>query len=484
MLAAVVIAVSAIFFVLNSNNDLSKNDRLVLEKTLIISKDYTALRYQTDNVLLEAENYATYDDWKKEMDLIIGKWSDMERKALELESLAKEMADEKVSFKFINSASAYDRQEISNVFDKAPAGKKIATLAKHLGVDAKRAYAILTQDQAQVQADAWNEAGDTFKKLETTAVVIKNTCKVTVFVGTIALTGGTAAIAAGSTVGKAAVVVAGADLTLEVTDDAAKIALGDKNKISTVVGSAREVTEPAAAILMVSTLPNNLTKAIDKLSAVTFAADQLNAGIQDGKVIGIKLPAVTNNKDKTNTVVAVLEQEEVEEWINNEIGISEEQTVKNVEDVLGMNNNEMTEEETKPIHEADTDQTAEQNTDLVDSSPRNTDSMVGIWEGVLRFTPNAKDGEKQMNYVLELNADGTVGGTSEDAYTSWKLEGNSLKLLGSWNQSDGYDEYNLSGNTLIYVKRAGINSDGVWQEDYAGSDFFGGKFMEINLQKL
>lgn len=481
ILAGILIIILTAFFFLSPNEDLSKNDRLVLEKTLDISKDYATLRYQTDNVLLEAESYSAYDDWKNELDMIIGQWSDMEQRASELESLADEMADEKISFRLINSASAYNKQEISNVFDRAPAGKKIATLAKHLGVDAKRAYAILNQDQAQVQADAWNEAGDTFKKLETTAVVIKNTCKVTVFVGTIALTGGTSAIATGSTLAKTAVVVAGADLALEVTDDGAKIALGDKNKVSSIVGSARVVTEPAAAILMISTLPNNITKAIDKLSAVTFAADQLNTSIQEGKIIGIKLPAVTNNQANKTTEVSVLEKEEITEWLNKEAVSAEEPTIKDVEDVLGLNKE--AEKADEVAQESNPNQTPDGNNNPGNTSLQNPNSIVGIWEGILRFTPN-EEGEKQANYVLELNADSTVGGTPKNAYDYWKLEGDTLRLVASFNGSEGYDEFRLSGNSLTYVKRAGINSDGVWQEDYAGSDFFGGKFMEISLQKL
>lgn len=480
---AVIIVVITVFitlFFLHTDNNISKKDQLVLEKTLDISRDYAALRYQTDTLLLTARDYPTYIDWKKEMDVIIEKWADMEQKALTLASLATKMTNDKISFHFTNTALAYDKQEISNIFDRAPAGKKIATLAKHLGVDAKKAYAILTQDQAQVQADAWNEAGDTFQKLETTAVAIKDTCKVVTFVGTIALTGGTAAIATGSTLGKVAVVVAGSDLTLEVTDDAAKIALGNNNKISAIIGSAREVTEPVAAILMISTLPNNLTKAIDKLSAVTFAADQLNTSIQDGKVIGIQLPATTKNSDKKTAIVSVLEKEEVEKWIQTETNTTEEETTKNIEDILGLH-----EEKTKETGgETNTDQISNEKKIQEGISFQNKESLVGIWEGIMKFTPNQKEGEKQINYILELYADGTVGGTSQNAYASWKSEGNILRLTISLEGGEGYDEYTLSdNNTLTYTKRAGINSEGVWQEDMAGSDFFGGKFMEIYLQK-
>jgi hypothetical protein len=335
--AVVLVLIVAVVIFLSQRDVGSGDDQRILQATLDITTSYTVLRMKTDHLLMQAREYPSYPEWNAEMDALIIAWAEMEKEALALEGLANEMIDEDSGMAMIHSAYAYDRQEISRVFDRAPAGKKIATLAKHLGVDAKRAYAILTQDQAQVQADAWNEAGDTFKKLETSAVVIKDTCKVGTFVGTVVLSGGTSAIAAGSVMTKAAVVVAGADLTLEVTDDAAKIALGDKNKISTVVGSAREVTEPAAAILMISTLPNNLTKAVDKLGAVTFGADQLNSSIQEGKVIGISLPTASRPSTTENMTVSVMENAEVAEWLNENGATETTETVAEIKDALEKN---------------------------------------------------------------------------------------------------------------------------------------------------
>ena len=296
-------------------------DQRVLQETLTLSRTYTLLHLQTDTVLRTAATYPSYEVWRSDLDAVLAGWAALEQSANTLEQLATAMANEDtVGWQFATPAYAYDRQEISRIFDRAPAGKKIATLAKHLGVDAKRAYAILTQDQAQVQADAWNEAGDTFKKLEATAVVIKDASKVTTFVGSIVVSGGTSALAAGTTLTKAAVVVAGADLTLEVTDDAAKIALGDKNKLSSVVGSARVVTEPAAAVLMIANLPSQVTSAADVLSVTTFGAEQLNSGVQEGKVIGISLPtAVKPTPPPADTMtVSVLEPTEVSEWLEAE----------------------------------------------------------------------------------------------------------------------------------------------------------------------
>jgi hypothetical protein len=140
------------------------SQQTVFEQTQIISKKYLALRHQTDEVLLMAEFYPGYAAWNTAMTKVIADWQALENEVAQLEESAIQLseADQQQSSLF-PQVYAYDKQEISNIFDAAPAGKKIATLAKHLGVDAKMAYKILQQDQAQVEADAWNEAGDTFQ---------------------------------------------------------------------------------------------------------------------------------------------------------------------------------------------------------------------------------------------------------------------------------------------------------------------------------
>lgn len=281
-----------VFFFLSSKNGNDNKEQVVLNQTLEISTKYLALRYQTDNVLINAKDFGSYDKWKEEMSKIINDWQKLENEAIQLEKIAETLPSQEISLQLNKPIYAYDRNEISNVFDKAPAGKKIATLAKYLGVDAKRAQLILNQDQDQVTADAWNNAGDTLQKLETSAIVIKDGCKVAGFVGTTVLTGGSAALMTGSTLAKVAVVVSGADLTLEVGSDAATIALGNHNKISAIANDARKITEPLAGILTISTMPGNLTKGIEKLNAITFTAEQINSGAQDGKIIGIEIPEV------------------------------------------------------------------------------------------------------------------------------------------------------------------------------------------------
>lgn len=175
-----------------------------------------------------------------------------------------------------------------------------------------------------------------FSESRKSAIVVKNASKVTLFVGTIALSWWTSALAAWSTLAKTAVIVSWADLTLEITDDTAKMALWNKNKISTIVGDVRKITEPAAAILMVSTLPNNLVKGIDKLNAVVFGADQLNSTIQQWTTIGIKLNGNQPNKSSQTMQVSVLEKEDINEWLTEQKLDSRAETIEDIEKVLGI----------------------------------------------------------------------------------------------------------------------------------------------------
>ncbi len=330
-----VVATGVFFFLNNKQADKTTLDnQVVLEKTLNISKLYVSLRYQTDNILLNAKNYPDYQTWNNELNNIIEAWTVLEKEAIILGDLAQKIAEPKQDFSFVSPALAYDKQEISNIFDNAPAGKKIATLAKHLGVDAKMANKILQQDQAQVEADAWTEAGDSFQKLETSATLIKDGCKVAGFVGGIVITGGTSAVAAGSTLAKAAVIVSGADLTLEVSDDAAKIALGNNNKISSLINDARKVTEPISTILTISEIPNSLAKNIDKFNAAMLALDQFRGAAQEGKIIGIELPVYTKEKTNETAKISVMQKDELEKWLQDNNIKANLDTKEGVEDVL------------------------------------------------------------------------------------------------------------------------------------------------------
>lgn len=304
----------------------------LFQKTMDISAQYLDLRLRTDEILTQASSYNNHEEWQADLNVIMADWANLEAQATEFEKMADQYANNKKivllnnSSPFLNVAQALSTQEINNIFDKAPAGKKIKTLASHLGVDAKRAYAILQQAQNQVQADAWNEAGDTFQKLESSAIVVKDTCKVIGFVGGVAITGGAAGFAAAGTATKVAVVVSGADLVLEVSQDAATIALGNNNQVSELIADARVVTEPAAAILAITTIPQNIGTGFDKFNAAMLALDQFNSAAQDGKVVGVALPGATKNQATEPVKGGAMTEAEIDEWL---AGLGLKRTDKN-----------------------------------------------------------------------------------------------------------------------------------------------------------
>ncbi len=318
----IVLSFVGFFFLRNSD----KTEQIVYEDTLKISKEYLGLRYKTENVLVNAKDYESYDAWNTDVLSIIQEWEELEIKVLKLEENAEKISQETTAFNFSSKAYAYDTKEVQAVIESAPAGRTIRTLAKHFGVDVKKAQLILNQSQDMATREAWGEAGDTFEKLENQAIVIKDSCKVAVYVGGVVATGGAAGFATAGTLAQVTVVATGVDLALEVTDDAAQIALGDKNKVSSFVKDVRTVTEPIATVLTITNIPSNLGKAVGKFEAVNVGLEQLRASAQEGKVIGIDLKnfeyhppfqVIKNTKYSGEVTGAALEKTEVEDWIKS-----------------------------------------------------------------------------------------------------------------------------------------------------------------------
>ena len=114
-------------------------EKNIIKDTYRISEDYVSLGYQTDQLLEYAWEY-DYNQWDKEIKKLIDAWKTLEKDATNLELEATKLTKSKtVNLNFFTPTYAYDKDEITRIFDKAPVGQKIKTLANHLGVDAKRA---------------------------------------------------------------------------------------------------------------------------------------------------------------------------------------------------------------------------------------------------------------------------------------------------------------------------------------------------------
>lgn len=227
IILAILITLVGAFWVFNRKESSEAPDQVLLEKTYSISQKYIDLRFKTENVLTKLDSFPEYDDWSNEMTSITASWKDLENEAVELEKIAQESTGNEISLSLVKKSFAYDKQEINRIIDSAPFGKKIMTLAKHLGTDAKHAQLILNQTQDEVSREAYGEEGDVFEKCEQNSMRIKNGAKVAGFVGGVVLTGGASAVVASGALATTATVVVGADLVLEVTEDEARIALGE-----------------------------------------------------------------------------------------------------------------------------------------------------------------------------------------------------------------------------------------------------------------
>lgn len=344
ILGVILLTIGGWFFSNNNRvENLSKED-MVLEKTYDISKEYLLLRYRTDKILTNAREYVDYSTWNEDMGILNKDWESLEKESQKLEESAGKTAETAtVNFNIVQTANAYSAKEISNIYDKAPKFKGIAALANHLGVDAKRAQVILNQAQAEITAGVFTEEGDAFEALENTAIVVKDGCKVVGFVGGVVLTGGAAGLATAGTLTQAAVVVSGVDLALEVTEDGAQIAFGDRNKVSSFVGGVRTVSEPIANVLTITNIPSNLGNAFGKFDSVMIGLEQFRDSAQEGKVIGVDLtnfvyqrPFQLIRKAKYPGTVSAAEMEmaEVEAWLKSLNKEYKPMTTEEIEDFL------------------------------------------------------------------------------------------------------------------------------------------------------
>ncbi len=344
------------FFYFSSKNSNNVKEQVVLEQTIDISKEYLLLRYRTDNLLINAREYADYSSWDKNITALIKDWEYLEKESGKLEVSADKTAEmASINSRIVKTAKAYSAQEISNIYDKAPKFKGIATLAKHLGVDAKRAQLILNQAQDETTAQGWTEAGDTLKKLETSAIVIKDGCKVAGYVGGTVITAGAAGgFAAVGTLTQVTTVVVGVDLALEVTEDSAQIAFGGKNKVSSFVKDVRTVTEPVANVLTITNIPSNLGTAFGKFDSVMVGLEQFRESAQEGKVIGVDLrnfeyhppfQVIKQTKYPGTVTVAEMEKAEVEEWLKSINKEYKPTTQEEVEEFLQSSAKEIKQEE-------------------------------------------------------------------------------------------------------------------------------------------
>lgn len=205
-------------------------------------------------------------------------------------------------------------KDITEAYDKAPAGKGLRTLADQMGTDAKHAYAQLKQAQAILEGAEYTEIADAANKAYETALVLKTagTAAGLVIAAAPIAAGGTVAATAGGilegvcTAGGA--VMSGINTVLEVGSTASILYNnGEDNAFSRLCNSVESRMAPIGALFglggaaaNVRNLVQNGNKLIkdgksilqsteltdDAFGLIAYTSGALNDYVQDGVLIG------------------------------------------------------------------------------------------------------------------------------------------------------------------------------------------------------
>lgn len=468
-----IIVVLVLFFTIGDKKDNTTKENIVYQNTISISRAYVALRLKTDKVLTQASTYPDHSTWDAEVTELVNNWKNLEEKASVLEEQADFEGIEKVGLGLINVAKAYTRDEISNVFDKAKAGKKIRTLAKYLGVDARKAFEILKSDQEYIK-DKWTKTGDNFQFLEKSAIVLKNGCKVTVFVAGVVASGGAAGVAVGGTgavssAGTALVTtVVGTDLILEVSADAATVALGDKNKTTKYISKIRSDSylEPTAAILSLTDVPG-----LSKAALVVMEAETLRSAVQDKKILGIDISKPSKGKaSKVN--VSALNKEDLKDWAKDRA-------------VDMKKNKESSEDASKNEKESEMSEGGEDDFDYEDDWEEDVDLIEGWLDSFEEEMEIEDDGEMDDENVIEEMGSEEIGDLEEwldgfEDLDDWMDEAEEEEVLTEEEEKEESDEAKSDEkDSQKIVDKYMKEMQGKAMEDYQTSIEYAEKFTEL-----
>ena len=208
---------------------------------------------------------------------------------------------------------------------------------------------------------------------------------------------------------------------------------------------------------------------------ISFTAEQLNSGLQDGKIIGVELPEIkielTNkfeNIKKYNSPIYIsrIDPSEIDKWVSENKIEYQAETKAEIETILKLNEN------------ANTNQ--EKETEVKQNIVIGGGNLEGThWKGVLVNVSGGDKKKRSSDFEITLNKNGVLILNSKDQDEdeddneadlprTWSQESNIVKVFGE-SKEDGYYEFELTEDTLVFRK---IVIAG--EEIIAGSDFMGG----------
>lgn len=212
-------------------------------------------RLDTDALLKTDFSKTTVPQWNAEYDKTAAKWREAEKAIKNYRQVAEKLPATKLSlrqdpeWRIVNVARDLTRGELLAIYDAAPPGMKLATVAAILNTDKDAANKILQDVREGVNKHLGNIA-DANQRAANAFNVISTGSKVLITVGSITATGGGSLALSGSLAAKTAatgeigaLAVNGADLVLEVSELAINIGVKDPARqfaMVTAIKNARD----------------------------------------------------------------------------------------------------------------------------------------------------------------------------------------------------------------------------------------------------
>jgi hypothetical protein len=296
--------------VANAGGDtvLKGSDATVLARKA--SELYCFAVYYTDKALSTDPQSVSYEEWGGYLNNAKAYWDALEEVTDLLDvsvtdesfedMFSKQAADE---FALINTAHALEAKEILQVFDAAPAGKRLRTLAKHLNSDMKYARAALKMANGQITAEAWNNFGDTAQKLESAARGLRSAGKVAATAAGLMATGGVSGV-----LESGVLTVSGADTLMQIADDGAFIALGEKYDSNEFVAALNKTQDTWSHVSgPVDVMFGDMNDPMDATMFMLTTADNIRSLLQEGKFLGYDLKAALKGNGAVKTEIDAAE---------------------------------------------------------------------------------------------------------------------------------------------------------------------------------
>lgn len=210
--------------------------------------------------------------------------------------------DEEESFRLFNPfvVTVYAQEEseavkwakdITERFDKAPAGKGIKTLASQMGTDAKHAYAQLRQAQDILSGAAYDDFAKTADTAYKTAKVLKTAGTAAQL--TLSVMTANPATMTETVMTAGGILVNGFNTVLEVGQTGSVLIVGDDNKVSQTLENIENAIAPIGSALGLYSLSTNIAKGAELFKDTPALADSfmyigtsLNDYLSDGKIMG------------------------------------------------------------------------------------------------------------------------------------------------------------------------------------------------------